>query len=245
MELLIAGGIAFAIMGVWWALRDRSDRTRIEVIRPGLRAPEFPRPPRGDAGIERPRSFRFGRGSSRNSQPSAAKRSLLVPMVLIVGALAFVISLFAFMMILRTPAIAPTPAQGAKVPGAVADGPRRTTDGPELSPAPPSARPGEPARARANLASYVSNDDYPAAALRDEEQGTTGFRLAIGPDGRVTNCSVTSSSGSAALDTTTCRIMRNRARFTPARDSEGRPTTDTQSARITWRIESYSFPGEP
>jgi hypothetical protein len=31
--------------------------------------------------------------------------------------------------------------------------------------------------------------------------------------------------------------MRSRARFTPARDSNGNATTDTQSARITWRIQ--------
>jgi protein TonB len=102
---------------------------------------------------------------------------------------------------------------------------------------PPPPRTVEPARARANLGSYVSNDDYPASALRNEDEGTTGFRLTIGPDGRVTNCVVTSSSGSSALDTATCRIMRSRARFTPARDSNGQPTTDTQSARITWRIQ--------
>ena len=105
------------------------------------------------------------------------------------------------------------------------------------SPAPAPVRTVAAARARANLASYVSNDDYPAAALRDEEQGTTVFRLTVGRDGRVTDCLVTSSSGSAALDNATCRIMRTRARFTPARDSNGQPTTDTVTNRLTWRIE--------
>ena len=105
------------------------------------------------------------------------------------------------------------------------------------APPPPPPRTVEPARARANLASYVSNDDYPPAALRAGDEGTTAFRLTVGADGRVTNCSVTSSSGSSSLDSATCRIMRSRARFTPARDSNGNPTTDTHSARITWRIQ--------
>ena len=104
-------------------------------------------------------------------------------------------------------------------------------------PAPPPPRTVEPARARANLASYVSNDDYPASALSREEEGTTRFRLTIGPDGRVTGCTVTGSSGSSTLDSTTCRLMRSRARFTPARDSNGNPTSDTHSAAITWRIQ--------
>jgi hypothetical protein len=31
--------------------------------------------------------------------------------------------------------------------------------------------------------------------------------------------------------------MRQRARFTPARDSSGNPTSDTHNARITWRLQ--------
>ena len=94
----------------------------------------------------------------------------------------------------------------------------------------------EPARARANLASYISDADYPDAAIRAEESGTTGFRLEIGTNGRVTNCTVTSSSGSSTLDRATCRIMQSRARFTPARNSSNQPTTDSVSSRITWRL---------
>ena len=101
-------------------------------------------------------------------------------------------------------------------------------------PPPPPPAKTESARARANLASYVSDADYPASALRNEEQGTTRFRLTIGPDGRVSACAVTSSSGSSALDATTCRLMKNRARFTPARDSSGQPTGDTASSAIRW-----------
>ena len=107
-----------------------------------------------------------------------------------------------------------------------------------VAPPPPPAPPRtvEPARARANLASYVSDSDYPASAMRNEESGTTRFRLTVGPDGRVTNCVVTSSSGSAALDAATCRIMRSRARVTPARDQFNQPTTDSVSSAITWRL---------
>lgn len=108
---------------------------------------------------------------------------------------------------------------------------------PPVAPAPPPPPPPvrvQPAKAKANLASYISDADYPDAALRAEEQGTTGFTLQIGPDGRVTNCTVTSSSGSATLDNATCRIMRSRARFTPAHDSSGNATSDSTSARIRW-----------
>jgi protein TonB len=99
---------------------------------------------------------------------------------------------------------------------------------------PPPAKKIEPARAKANLASYVSDEDYPTTAVRNEEQGTTRFRLVVAPDGKVRECSVTSSSGSSALDATTCRLMKQRARFTPARDSDGRATGDTVASAIRW-----------
>jgi protein TonB len=98
----------------------------------------------------------------------------------------------------------------------------------------PEPKKVEPARARANLASYVSDADYPAEAIRREEQGVTRFRLVVSADGRVSDCAVTGSSGSTALDSATCRLMKSRARFAPARDSDGRPTGDTVANAIKW-----------
>jgi protein TonB len=91
-----------------------------------------------------------------------------------------------------------------------------------------------PTRARANLASYISDADYPSAGHAQHMQGTIGFRLAVGTDGRVTNCDILSSSGFPLLDETTCALLTARARFTPARDARGNPTTDVVSARISW-----------
>jgi periplasmic protein TonB len=101
---------------------------------------------------------------------------------------------------------------------------------------PPAPRIFPPRRARASLSSYFSTDDYPAAAIRVEAQGTTRFALTIGSDGRVTNCSVTGSSGNPALDAATCRILRARARYTPARDQSDNPTSGTDRGSITWRL---------
>lgn len=105
---------------------------------------------------------------------------------------------------------------------------------PSPPPSPPPPKKVEPARARANLASYVSDSDYPASAIRSEEAGTTRFRLSVGANGRVEQCEVTASSGSSALDAATCRIMKSRAKFTPARDSDGRATGDSVTSAIKW-----------
>lgn len=82
-----------------------------------------------------------------------------------------------------------------------------------------------------------NDDDYPAAAMRGNEQGTTRYRIAIDPDGRVARCTITGSSGSAPLDTATCRIVTRRARFAPAHDSAGNAVPDAREGEVTWRME--------
>jgi len=103
---------------------------------------------------------------------------------------------------------------------------------------PPAPSTVPPQRARANLGAYFSTDDYPAAAIRAEAEGTTRFTLAIGPDGRVTGCSVTGSSGNSALDNATCRILRGRARYAAARDRNGHPISGQDRGSVTWRLPS-------
>lgn len=106
---------------------------------------------------------------------------------------------------------------------------------PVVAPPPPRVQPKQ-ATPRGNPASWATTNDYPTRALREEREGTTGFRVTVGPDGRVTGCSVTSSSGSADLDEATCSNVTRRARFNPATDGEGNPTTGQYSSRVRWVI---------
>ena len=89
---------------------------------------------------------------------------------------------------------------------------------------------------RGNPGTWATTNDYPSRALREERAGTTGFKVNVGPDGRVTDCQITSSSGHADLDEATCANVRRRARFTPATDGEGQPTSGTYSNRVRWVI---------
>ena len=103
--------------------------------------------------------------------------------------------------------------------------------------APPAPRvPPKAAAPRGRPGDWVTTNDYPSRALREEREGTTGFRLSVGPDGRVTNCEITSSSGSPDLDQATCDNLRRRARFTPATDGEGQPTSGSYVSRTRWVI---------
>jgi periplasmic protein TonB len=115
--------------------------------------------------------------------------------------------------------------------------------GPQPAPPPPPAPPPAARAAPSGPAPPTewpfrrfSPDDYPAAAMRGEQQGFVAYRIEIGPDGRASNCAIRQSSGSPALDAATCRIVTSRSRFTPARDSEGRPVPDHRDGWVTWRL---------
>jgi protein TonB len=98
----------------------------------------------------------------------------------------------------------------------------------------PDAGTGKAPKALANLASYIRDEDYPAEAIRRGEQGTVRFRLLVTPAGGVGRCDVVGTSGYALLDETTCRVMAERAHFTPARNSSGAAVADQVEARIRW-----------
>jgi TonB family protein len=112
-----------------------------------------------------------------------------------------------------------------------------------LAPTVAAAAADGPTRARsgATLATLFSDADYPADALRNGEEGIVAFRLDVTADGRPGRCAVTASSGSTSLDSTTCRILIERARFEPARDRNGKPTADSVNGRIVWRMGDDSM----
>jgi TonB family protein len=93
-----------------------------------------------------------------------------------------------------------------------------------------------PPRPLGSPGDWVTDHDYPANALRNNIVGTSGFRLTISLDGTVSSCSITQTSGSAELDTATCTLVSQRARFEPSRDEEGQPVVSNYSNRVRWVI---------
>lgn len=111
----------------------------------------------------------------------------------------------------------------------------------ELDSPPPFAQPkipdkSRPAKPSGNPGGWATTNDYPPSALAGMREGTTGFRVTVSADGRVSKCEITSSSGVEELDEATCANVTRRARFMPALDNKGNPTTGTYRNRITWRV---------
>lgn len=59
-----------------------------------------------------------------------------------------------------------------------------------------------------------------------------GYTVAVGKNGRVTRCTVTSSSSAPDVDAAVCKALTKRARFKPATDLRGRRLDDVYSNRV-------------
>ena len=108
-------------------------------------------------------------------------------------------------------------------------------------PAPPAPPPppkvSQAAKVKGNPGSFFGRDAYPPAAVREGAQGRVVAALTIGTDGRVVGCEVRTSSGNSDLDETTCRIARNRVRFSPAKDDAGNPIQSSYTLPVRWQLE--------
>lgn len=109
-------------------------------------------------------------------------------------------------------------------------------------PAPPPPPPPGPSKARgvkpkgqAGWAGRIQSN-YPTRAAREEREGRVGVRVTVGPDGKVSACSVSSSSGSPDLDEAACDGMTRYARFDPALSDDGSPVSSSYSTAIVYKL---------
>jgi TonB family protein len=93
-----------------------------------------------------------------------------------------------------------------------------------------------PPRPKNSASSWITVEDYPGQALRDQREGVVAFRLLVDTEGRVKLCTVTQSSGSTDLDVATCDNITKRARFTPGQDDAGKALEGEYSSRVSWKL---------
>ncbi|WP_379547665.1 energy transducer TonB [Qipengyuania sp. DSG2-2] len=118
-------------------------------------------------------------------------------------------------------------------------GPTFTPTPPAPPPPAPTPSPGftpkqaVPSNAQAN---WITTADYRPSWIRRGLEGTASFRLTVGANGRVSDCTITRSTGHEALDTATCKLATRRARFDAARDSNGDRVSGTFTSSVLWQI---------
>ncbi|PZU09659.1 MAG: energy transducer TonB [Sphingomonas sp.] len=133
--------------------------------------------------------------------------------------------------VVQTPTIAPPIVAVPVAPPVVI-----TPAAPPAPPPPPPPTVSKAAGAKGDPAQWVTSDDYPPSALREEREGVTKVTWQINEQGRIENCQIVSSSGSPDLDETACRVLTRRGRYSPALDQSGNPMRTTQSRTIRWQI---------
>ncbi|QQV76471.1 energy transducer TonB [Sphingomonas aliaeris] len=87
-----------------------------------------------------------------------------------------------------------------------------------------------------NPGKWLTFEDYPTAAIRNNEQGFVVVNFDITANGKVSRCEVTRSSGHTTLDDVPCRLLQRRARFDPATDASGVAVATRGTASFPFRI---------
>jgi TonB family protein len=95
-----------------------------------------------------------------------------------------------------------------------------------------------PLKARRLIEQVFTDGDYPPAALRYDESGRVVAAWDVAEDGFVESCHIVQSSGAAALDEATCRVITLRMRYDPARDSSGVARRSVDNQAVTWNLPS-------
>lgn len=92
---------------------------------------------------------------------------------------------------------------------------------------------GQGARAQRERGGFTQAD-YRRVARGAPLNATVHVRFTVQPDGRVSGCTVTRSSGRPDVDSTTCRLIEQRFRYRAARDAQGNPTTEVVNTVFSW-----------
>ncbi|MFD1958827.1 energy transducer TonB [Novosphingobium panipatense] len=212
--LIVAGGVAALVAGLAAQMTPKERREALAAVLPLRNEPEEPRPKETPAkarstaakGALRPEPAQQGHAGRR---PSGQGAPLIVPPPVVTAPRA------------GTGAAAQSgaadragPGQGA---GGIGDGDGGGGDGNGDGEGDDALTRPEQIRGRLRFS------DLP----RDLREGKTGgelkLRYRIGVDGRVSDCRILVSSGRPSLDATTCRLITERFRFRPSRNSRGEP----------------------
>jgi protein TonB len=90
------------------------------------------------------------------------------------------------------------------------------------------------ARRAEKIAGELRTRDFPRSGAGERDGRFIVVRYDVASDGRVRNCRVVQSSGSAEADAITCRLIEKRFRYRPAEDAAGNPVPDQTGWKQWW-----------
>jgi len=137
----------------------------------------------------------------------------------------------------------PPPALVRPPPTAIAPPPQIVIAAPPPPPpkvvqtvaAPPPPPPSPPKE----IAKTHTIPPYPALSQRLGEQGTTTLKVTVGVDGKPTDVSIDTTSGSTRLDAAAVQWVKENYTWQPA-TRDGKPVADTIQVKIVWDLKNAS-----
>jgi hypothetical protein len=91
-----------------------------------------------------------------------------------------------------------------------------------------------PASPLTSQVTWLKASDYPIEAWQSGASAVVNFRLMVDATGTPTDCALQASTAGEAFRELTCRLLLKRARFTPARDSAGKPIASYFISAVQW-----------
>lgn len=86
---------------------------------------------------------------------------------------------------------------------------------------------------------WLLSKDFPANALNKGENGLVRFRLDIEPNGTVSDCRILYRTNPDSFADLSCKLIKERARFTPALDSNGSPVKSFYISQVRWQSGAW------
>lgn len=83
---------------------------------------------------------------------------------------------------------------------------------------------------------YLRLSDYPASALEDSPSWRAQVRIAVDAAGKPRDCTPLKSSDGTNFAATTCKLLMERAAFSPAMDVDGRAVPSIYVYTVDWKI---------
>ena len=90
---------------------------------------------------------------------------------------------------------------------------------------------------RPRTGSTIQRADYPRESIRLGEEGVVIVNVYVTAEGTVGDVQLISSSGHKRLDEASLKMIRERFRYTPARDTNGNPIAAWTQARLSWELQ--------
>jgi len=82
----------------------------------------------------------------------------------------------------------------------------------------------------------LNDSDYPDKSIMDGHNGLVQFRLDIDAAGAVAGCYVLHRTNPDDFADLTCRLIRQRAKFSPALDRDGKPVKSFFISKVRFVI---------